>query len=447
MRPLALLVLLFVVIASVPTVLQVVRGRIQIFRPDQLTSIAFLLYTLPVALDILVMGNSWGISEDTAASGLWLCILALGGIQFGYYSAPSFGLLFFRGTPAIDRSLPRLRRWIPAAIGLIGVSLFVFFVIRSFGSFSNYIFESTRQDRFRAAVGHGHLTIGLYIAHTAWAILFSDSLAEVTRSGSSAGFRRIIALNVIAFVAYSIVFFLTGDRRQPFFLGMTLLCVYQYYRPLRVLLLTPAAFGTLLVLQVFSKIRFLASQPLEMLRYARENFSIDWLNVATGELGSHFFVLSTVLESVDRVWFGSTYIAALLSLIPQAIYPDRPLPPTSWFTMTFFPEVYAVGGGFGFSFVAEAYMNFSLCGPLIVGVACGILLRNLYSVLVESGRWHMGRAMYAAMTPLLFLLVRSDTVTTLKVFLGAVVTPVALSWFLNDQVFRRRERVPRNAWQ
>lgn len=92
--------------------------------------------------------------------------------------------------------------------------------------------------------------------------------------------------------------------------------------------------------------------------------------------------MSVLLEGMPEplpFQYGYTYIAGFLTLIPRAIYPDKPLPSTGIFTQAFWPDQWnnegttLPAGVFG-----EAYMNFGVPGTLIGALLFGWLIGKIY---------------------------------------------------------------------
>ncbi len=78
--------------------------------------------------------------------------------------------------------------------------------------------------------------------------------------------------------------------------------------------------------------------------------------------------------------YGSTYINSLGVLIPKVIWPDRPLDLSEEFAKEYISD-WSEGQGFGYSPLAEAYVNFSIPGALIQFFFFGLLIGSFLQFL------------------------------------------------------------------
>jgi oligosaccharide repeat unit polymerase len=84
-----------------------------------------------------------------------------------------------------------------------------------------------------------------------------------------------------------------------------------------------------------------------------------------------------LVPSVRAFETGATYVGAIVNAIPMLSW-SRPYGfATDWLAWTVKPEWAASGFGFGYSFIAEAYLNFGWIGIPIVCVIIGFLAVSL----------------------------------------------------------------------
>ena len=94
------------------------------------------------------------------------------------------------------------------------------------------------------------------------------------------------------------------------------------------------------------------------------------------EMGGSMNTIAYTIELVPRFrefQWGSEYLYALLTLVPNLVWKLHPTiargVPGRWLTWAVRPDFAARGGGLGYSFIAEAYLNFGLFGaPIALGV-------------------------------------------------------------------------------
>jgi hypothetical protein len=138
---------------------------------------------------------------------------------------------------------------------------------------------------------------------------------------------------------------------------------------------------------VYALIFFIASAIMMWLYSFVRNIPIsDWLDImqsvdaaliinpANGEFGGWTRIAQDILSSHYSQVFQPTILKAPLSLVPSAIYPDRPLAPSNWYVNSFDPNTAALGGGWAFALPIEAFMNLWYAGPLIFGAAIGAIV-------------------------------------------------------------------------
>lgn len=448
--PLAVLTVLYVMTALVPVLVQRREGRVQFFRPDLFIAFTSALYVVPVLVDAIWfqewVGYRYGVEQATVLKGLLLSMGFLVAFLGGYYASVS-GI---RPRPSNEGEGNRLLRgnppaWMTLGLAIAGFGLFLIFIHLEFGGVMRYVFESNRHDRFSKAVGKGYLTIGIYIGHCGIVYYYAVALVRALEKGG----RQVLRINLytaLFLLTYGAFFFLTGDRRQPVFLALSLACVYFFLSRKEIGKWVAAGIPGLLVLQVFSKVRGLAAEPVKMFEYVLNNFDWKWLNLSTGELGGQFLVLGKVIEEVDPFTLNNTYLTALEHLIPSAFIGERTLSPIGWFAQTFFPNVYRVGGSLGFSSVAEAYLNFGIVGPVLVGVLFGVLMRWYYVRFVVGKNSLQLLVIYALSVPQLFLFPRTDAASFIKVLIFAVLLPMGLLWLVH-QLYRTAARAGAPRWR
>jgi hypothetical protein len=154
-----------------------------------------------------------------------------------------------------------------------------------------------------------------------------------------------------------------------------------------------------------------------VLTNVRENISVDWFDPSKNELSGGVFTTLTILDIIPDLnehTLGRTYVEAFLILIPLQLFPSRPAPPGEWLVKTYFPDVYARGGGFAFSLITEAYMNFSYLGAVLILFIVGIMCRFLTSTLRNNANSASITLIYCAILPWIIIAMRSHSASILK---------------------------------
>ena len=205
----------------------------------------------------------------------------------------------------------------------------------------------------------------------------------------SRGHRFNIALSTLIALGYSLPFlFVVGSRNQ----AVMFLCAYAWVyhrtiRPLPKTLLLSA--GSVLLFIVFPLVRVFRDVVLGESRFSPRAFldayvSID--NPIISLLAETGHSMQTVVYTLGLVPdhrefdIGASYLYSLSTIIPNLFWEVHPARAHGtlgqWLFQMAAPQMADVGGyfSFGFSFIAEAYLNFGWYGaPLALGIM-GFLL-------------------------------------------------------------------------
>lgn len=425
--------IILMVIALVPYIVQLPQKGINFFRPDVFITTVFCLYTFPIPIDMLIFGNTQALDEDLVIKGLILTILWLFSFLIGYYTyvlRPKRYYVKCHKDWMNDDC--KIIAW---SLILFGGILYLIYIFVYYGDIVSYL-KLNRVERFYLKAGLGYLTIGLPIFNTGVILLFSDSMKRLylLKNGKRKTIIKNLTPYIIFFILYTTFFLLSGDRRLlvSFILGIAFVyCKYVFDGQLgfkQAFFTFFISLSALILLQIFSKIRVYASQPLSMYQFFLQNFRYEWLNLAQGELGTQFKILTDLVRDITSKSFmlGSTYLNAVVAQIPSSIYPERPMSPGSWYCQTYYPNIFLLGGGVGFSFIGEAYLNFGTIGPVVVGYIVGLILGWWYRNTGENRNSSFHIALYGGSLGLMFIIARSDTVSILKEFLFGLFLPLAI---------------------
>ncbi len=196
--------------------------------------------------------------------------------------------------------------------------------------------------------------------------------------------------------------------------------------------------GFLLVVVLFPLVRitrsFVGEDRLSPRTLVEAFYSIDNPLVASvSEMGGS---ASTIAYTVDLVPdsrpfdYGASYGLGILTLIPNLFWDVHPSiargTPASWLIATVDPTTAARGGGLGYSFIAEAYLNAGWVGVVIVCGALGFAFARL----ARSGARALDVAKIACTATIMaFTLkyVRSDCTEIVRGVVWFALAPYALA--------------------
>lgn len=141
-------------------------------------------------------------------------------------------------------------------------------------------------------------------------------------------------------------------------------------RPLMLLCLCGGAFLVVAGLPLFSAYR--AAVDLDVSRFGTAFSVLD--TDAAGPAAS----LTISLNETDGHWrCGTTYLLILPMLIPRVVWPDRPPDLSEQFALDNMDNWFA-GGGFGYSLMTEAYVNFGILGGAVQYFLIALVLGRVW---------------------------------------------------------------------
>jgi oligosaccharide repeat unit polymerase len=351
------------------------RSRLRIIAPIVVFSGFGVMYGLPFALTFLAGGRL--IDERDFASqwipkAMWLHALALGSTVVGYLFALSTRRPRNSNAPVANdtgaawcNSSLRLVATLAGALGVLGLLTFLA-TAGGVGTLQTLSYAN----RGLAMRGYGILLLGLLLVSTAGLLLYYDALIVGKRSRA-----RLVLVLAGGVMAGWMLISLSRGALIRFVVSLVVIRALAGYRLTRLqaviggVALTAAtllhsSIGRRLSLDVVTQIDW-RSVPLFV------------FNPASGEFGSTMPTVADILAwfpaGQDFRW-GATYLEALGVLVPLAIWPDRPLAVGEWYAAHFYSAVWEQGGAFGFSPVAEAYMNFATPGVVLIFFLFGALL-------------------------------------------------------------------------
>jgi hypothetical protein len=154
------------------------------------------------------------------------------------------------------------------------------------------------------------------------------------------------------------------------------------------------AVGTILMLIVFPLVRETRNTAFgersfeTVTRWVgiRENPGVDTISEMGGSMATVAYTLLMV-PTVRSFSDGEDYAFALLTLVPNVMWDIHPTiahgTNSEWLAATVYAGSDSRGAGLGFSFIAEAYVNFGPSGPLLVMAMFGFLVAGV-------SRWAAG---------------------------------------------------------
>ena len=221
----------------------------------------------------------------------------------------------------------------------------------------------------------------------AWMVAFDASLFGVLMQSITISAALILALSLsrkkytLSVVCGSILLlfvFLMNDKNPFLLFCLALGAGFGYFKrmlttKLAILFIIGSAF-LLIFVKGFSYYQG-GEDIVSAMQLGYQNFDITSIDPA-----GPYLAIALAFSRPSEYLLGLSYWLDIQNILPKFIYPDR-LPTMSVVFAETYIDDYLPGKGFGFSPIAEAYMNFGLNGIIlefvIVGIFWGALWRSL----------------------------------------------------------------------
>jgi oligosaccharide repeat unit polymerase len=269
----------------------------------------------------------------------------------------------------------------------------------------------------------------------AWYFMFASGLVPgaLYLAGADLDNRRLRWIARILILSFSTGMLALGTR-AAFYQNTVALLWFQHHgvRPIR-----KAAWGLLLVgglllaTLVYWSREYAGHSLMSWASFQEAGVhAIRHVTEPLSEMGSSVLIVIFVQDLVplerDLGW-GESYYQALLSMLPGSVVGDHfrsRETEESWLCHAVSPETARAGGGLGFSFIAEAYMNFGIGAPLFLGIT-GFFLGRFAAWVHALGR--SSRLAFAACAiSILLFSARASSLSFLRRIITLCVVPYAV---------------------
>jgi oligosaccharide repeat unit polymerase len=423
------LLVTFTMLVGWPIVSDLRRGSFDPLESRNVFFYLFFLYAVSLPFLTYVRGESVSEVATTVAVTKAFAITVTGAICFLVGYRAMVGVKISSAVPVVGEvSIGRLRF---VTLAVVGASLLWFAVfLYSIGGLGEFL-RAGYADVYELEIGKEYLGFSLTLLPACVLLIFH--LANRRRS------RLTWIVSALTVVVASLLL-LSGSRRRLLVTLALSMLVYIHYavRTVSPKLLLALAFVGVLAVSSLGLLRSippeeLLSRPTVQFLGDRASSELFYAFLEAGEPATDFetfpFIVHEISNGMPYQW-GKTYYEAPLVLIPRALYPDRPMTASQWYTAKFFPEVATQLGGRPLFFLGEAYLNFGVFGPPALMFLAGVGCRVVYSYLQKNRFSAEAALIYAAILGCIPSAIRIDFATTLKVSIASTL-PIILYviWF------------------
>lgn len=367
-------------------------------------------------------------SSDLVAQSLLLVVLGLAFFHFGGLASIVLAKRnFSNATQVSSARVPqravRIVGWLLLAISIVPMAL-------RLGSAVSVVLSYGYVGLFQQVASTGFNATPQVLA----AFLLPAALFLLAGSGSQ---RSGVIVTAILLLGYAITEFFLGSRSAA---AMPLIAyAWVYHRTVRrlptLLLVVSSAVVLFVLFPVVQVVRTIpGGERLDLASLVNAFLSIqNPIITILNEMGGSMLTVAFTLQLVPAVRgfdFGVGYLYALLTLMPNLFWEVHPTITHGlagrWLVETVAPLTAAAGGGYGYSFIAEAYLNFGWIGAPL----CLALIGWLYGKLVWWGEANDDPAKIAMVASFLtFFLVyaRSESGTIFRTLVWYAVLPYLLA--------------------
>jgi oligosaccharide repeat unit polymerase len=369
-----------------------------------------------------------GVSAGTTLKALYLVLLGLSFLHLGALAGAARHPVATR--PWLARlswdasSLAALRKvgWLFLAVSLVPG----FYVIRAnlitafslgyaglFGREARTSFDAIPQVLFSCCVP-GALFLLAGSSRSRFSLLVSASVVGLfSASHLVIGARAAGAMALLAFAWLYDWVFGPVRRRVWLVLGLGLLALFPVIAAMR---------------------NMLGADRTSVAKLAESSATIgNPLVSAISEMGSSLTTVAKTLDLVPAVRnfdYGQSYAFAFLTVVPNVGWAVHPTNAhgllADWFVRTVDPGVAARGGGFGYSCIAEAYLNFGWGGAPLALAGLGFLICRLF-VWAESGAHPARLAAVASFLSFFLMFARGESGTAFRPLVWYALLPYLLT--------------------
>lgn len=225
-------------------------------------------------------------------------------------------------------------------------------------------------------------------------------------------------LLIFTFFWGALAFLIIGERNIILSLAwITLFLVNVLYKKINKTLIIITALSVIALLPFMQSLKSFAVSGEITTEIDYSQFQTEIFNAEFQSASRNFHQLLSMQDYWTYYWGETLIWDVMRSFLPFFDY----ISPTEWFTQTFNGDLYEIGGGRGFSVLAEGYMNFGLLGVIIWAILLALFIKTLYKLSINNIIW---LNIYILAMPIIIYVTRADFANLMSQLGKQIIIPI-----------------------
>lgn len=223
-----------------------------------------------------------------------------------------------------------------------------------------------------------------------------SGVALLTYSLGNLRLRSVKGTLLVALLAiWSVLMLIQGDRRFLLYSLLIFASVYLFNKKINIKKNLALVSILYILFAFFQQIRYMIPLILngtlslfDAISRIQKDFNIEWVLPVSTEVAGPYFTLLWHLKYDFTPLYGYSYIMSIPNILPRSLYPgEKPLTIAQSFANYIHDVYYPFREsviGWGFSPIAEAYINFGVIGVFIIFLLLSVLFKGISKIKWET---------------------------------------------------------------
>uniref|UniRef100_C5D952 O-antigen polysaccharide polymerase Wzy n=1 Tax=Geobacillus sp. (strain WCH70) TaxID=471223 RepID=C5D952_GEOSW len=258
-----------------------------------------------------------------------------------------------------------------------------------------------------------------------------------------------LIISFILIIIYTFIQFMLGSRSSAIMPLIAYLWLFDM-KIKKIPRLPLLSAGAIILFIIFPFIGFIRnSTELNLLDAFREFFMVQNPAIAIlNEMGGSMSTVAYTIELIPNIKnfeFGMSYIYGLSTILPNifgGIHPAATKKLADWLVSTIDPSFASIGGGYGYSFIAEAYANFGWLGSPLALLIIGYLYRSFILKAQISGETAK-LVMVSSFLAYFFFFARGESISQFRPLIWYSIIPYLGLYLIKDICMMYNKKINR----